>query len=93
MADQDLWTPSDELMSTDPIADAKIKNPYAVETLSDSGIVLPDDHLDDDALEAAAASVLAEFDDADDDDEDELSAAEDDEAVDDPDDGTPGDDV
>ncbi len=92
MDEKDLWTPSDELMRTDPIAEAKIAHPYTPTTLSEAGVVLPDDHLDDDALEAAAAATLAELADGDAADE-EYALQPDDEALDAPDDPTPGDDV
>lgn len=60
----ELWTPSDSLLEADPIAAVKVAHPFDPPNLSDAGVVLPDD-LDDDALEAGAAVVLAELDDDD----------------------------
>jgi hypothetical protein len=94
MPDPNIWIPSDDLLHAYPIADANVMNPRAAETLS-AGVALPADDLDDDALEAAAASVLAELDDEADAaaSEEDAGLQQDDEAVDDPEDGTPGDDV
>lgn len=79
----DLWTPSDDLLVADPIADAKVANPHAAPGLTEAGVVLPGD--DDDTNLARAAVVLAELD-GDDADSDESGSAADDDDVMDPDD-------
>lgn len=88
MTENEDWTPSDSLLLGDPIAAAKVANPYAAPGLSAAGVVLPDVE-DDEANEAAAAATLAQL------DEDELlvehedGTVEDDEAEDDPADPEP----
>lgn len=86
-----LWTPSDELLLTDPIARAKVQHPHPAVNITDAGLVFPD--LDEDeVLEARAAAVLAELD-PDEDGDPQEGTVDDDDAVDDEDDPTPGDDV
>jgi hypothetical protein len=55
----ELWTPSDELLTTDPIASEQIEHPHETTGLEQAGLALPD--IDDDAANAAAAAwALAE---------------------------------
>jgi hypothetical protein len=61
----DVWVPSDELLSGDPVAQQKIVTPFDPPDLSAGGIVLPDLEDDDDKLAAEAALVLAELEDDD----------------------------
>lgn len=51
----DLWTPSDNLLEQDPIAKAKIENPF-----DPPGLHAPAGDEDDDANAEAAAAALAE---------------------------------
>lgn len=51
----DIWTPSDSFLLSDPIAKAKVDNPHA----ADTALVLSD-VTDDEANAEAAACVLAE---------------------------------
>jgi hypothetical protein len=60
----ELWTPSDELLSQDPIAQQKISVPFDPPELAAQGIVLPDIP-DDETNELLAALALAELDDDD----------------------------
>jgi hypothetical protein len=55
----DLWTPSDDLLTADPIANQKITNPHETPGLVEAGLTIPDGE-DDAANEAAAAWCLAE---------------------------------
>ena len=55
----DLWTPSDDLLTKDPIAIQQIANPHEASGLEQAGVHFPD--IDDEAAnEAAAAFTLAE---------------------------------
>jgi hypothetical protein len=54
----ELWTPSDELLRSSPIALQKLENPFDPPDLASAGIDLADVE-DDAANEAAAAVVLA----------------------------------
>ena len=55
----DLWTPSDDLLTRDPIANQQIENPHETPALEQAGLQLPDVE-NDAANEAAAAWCLAE---------------------------------
>ena len=57
----DLWTPSDGLLTQDPIASQQIANPHETSGLEQAGFQFPD--VEDGAFnEAAAAFSLAEGD-------------------------------
>ncbi|HZA18962.1 MAG TPA: hypothetical protein VE645_19130 [Pseudonocardiaceae bacterium] len=79
---EDLWTPSDDLLSRDGIALEHVRAPHPRSDLIDV-VSLPDVE-DDDANEAAACLVLASLDD-DDTAADEPGECDDDEQLDDPD--------
>jgi hypothetical protein len=80
----EIWTPSDGLLASDPIASQKLATPFEPPDLTNTGIVLFDVE-DDDANEAAACAVLASLED-DDAMGDESGDADDDDDIDDPDD-------
>jgi hypothetical protein len=80
-----LWTPSDEMLQRDPIAQRMIQSPFEPLDLEAEGIQLFDVE-DDDANEAAACLVLASLDD-DSTAADEPGECDDDEQIDEPDDG------
>jgi hypothetical protein len=50
----DLWTPSDDLLTKDPIAIQHIATPHIAAGLEQPGLQLPD--VEDDAVNAAAAA-------------------------------------
>jgi hypothetical protein len=80
----EIWTPSDDLLKSDPIAELKVVHPFDPPDLAAHGIVLPDTE-DDEANAAAAALAIAVI------SEDEDAAGEggecdDDDAIDEPDD-------
>jgi hypothetical protein len=77
----DLWTPSDDLLARDPIAERHVELPFDPPELEAQGVALPDLQ-DEEAIELAAALALA----AQEDDDlagDEPGEAEDDDEVDD----------
>lgn len=86
----DLWTPSDELLKADPVAQVKVDWPFDPPDLADAGVVLPDLE-DDDANEEAAAVALTVI--SEDEDSDEGGECDDDDALDEPDDDGSFDDV
>lgn len=81
------WPSSDELLSQDKIAEQKIVNPFDApgETMTESGIILPDIE-DDEANEAAAAVVLAQLAEDDEDADGEVGTVADDDEIEDTDD-------
>jgi hypothetical protein len=79
----ELWTPSDDLLTQDPIAEQQISVPYEPPDLEAHGIVLPD-VTDDETNELLAALALAELDN-DDVAGDEPGDVDDDHDIDDPD--------
>jgi hypothetical protein len=78
-----LWTPSDDLLAQDPIAQQHVSMPFDPPDLAAGGIVLPDVD-DDETNELLAALALAELDD-DDVAGDEPGDVDDDHEIDDPD--------
>lgn len=89
---QTEWEPSDELLMADQVATAKVGQPFDPPNLSEAGIVLPDDWVSDEALEAAAVVALAELCE-DDDAEGEPGDVEDDDEIDEDDGGEPMEEV
>lgn len=79
----DLWTPSDDLLRADAIAEQKIVQPFEPPDLEAHGIVLPDIE-DDEANVAAAAVAVASI--SEDENSEESGEVDDDNDLDEPDD-------